>query len=134
MSIVGLKIEQGGHVWEVANARREGPQTRITFRSVSNPRCKVLGYVEGSSAPATGDVGNALLDAAFRWFPDGDGRMWRAEISPRYEMGSLEGHWLIFSAEDGPDRERYVYDGADALGALLDIKLLEYLLRARRGF
>ena len=133
MSIVGLKIEQGGHLWEVTNARREGPQSRISFRSVSDPRCKALGYVEGGGTPATGVVGEALLAAAYRWFPDRDGRVWRAEISPRYEMGAIDGFWLIFSAEDGPDREKYAYDGSDALGALPDIKLLECLLRARQG-
>lgn len=133
MSIVGLKIQQAGHVWEVTNARREGPQVRITFRSAADARCRVLGYVDGSGDLPAGVVGEALLDATYRWFPEGDGRVWRAEISPRYEMGALHGHWLIFSAEDGPDREKYAYDESAALGALKDIKLLEYLLRARKG-
>lgn len=133
MSVVGLKLQQAGHVWEVTNARREGPQLRITFRAVADPRCRVLGYADGAGNLPAGVVGAALLDATYRWFPEGDGRVWRAEMSPRYEMGAIDGKWLIFSADDGPDREKYAYEGSEALGALEDIRLLEYLLRARKG-
>ena len=133
MSIVGLKIQQGGHTWEVVGARREGPRSRISFRSTTDSRCKAQGTVDRPRPPSATDVSACLAQAEFRWFPDREGRVWKAEIGPRYENGSLRGHWLIFSADRGPDRLKWPYEGSGSLGAFEDIKLLEYLLRAQRG-
>ncbi len=133
MSIVGLTLEHNGHPWEVTAARREGPEWRITLRSVPDPRCRLIAYSEGSVAPQAPALRHLLADARYRWFVDNQDRVWRAEISPRYEYGAVQGSWLVFSAEDGPDRAKFAYEAATGLGVLPDIKLLEFLLRARKG-
>jgi len=133
VSIVGLRMDQGGHNWEVTAARREGPEWRITLRSAGDPRCRLVVYIEGPETPGSTTVTRALAQARYRWFVDNQDRVWRAEVSPRYELGTLRGHWVVFSAEDGPDREKYSADQVLPLGALPDIRLLELLLRARKG-
>ena len=133
MSIVGLTLEHAGEQWDVATVRREGPEWRIAVTSTQDPRRRLIAYTEGPSAPQSGDVRHALAESRFRTFPDNEGRVWRAEISPRYEYGSVHGSWLVFSAEDGPDRAKFAFEGSGGLGLLPEIKLLEFLLRARKG-
>lgn len=133
MSIMGLTVEQGGHPWEVTAVRREGPEWRVTLRSAREPRCRLIAYIEGPGKPQATQLKHALADARYRWFIDNSNRVWRAEISPRYEYGTLHGSWIVFSAEDGPDRTKYAYEGSAGLGILPEIKLLEFLLRAQKG-
>lgn len=133
MSIQGAKVPRGGHTWEVTSARREGPQWRVSFRSVEDPRCRLQAYVEGARPPQISMLAVAVQNPQYRWFVDRDDRVWRAEVSPRYEYGQLSGHSVQFSAESGQDRYRYPYDGQEALGLIKDIKLLELLLRSMKG-
>lgn len=133
VSIIGLTLEHGEHPWEVTSVRREGPEYRITLRSARDQRCRLIAYVEGPAAPQTPQLRHALATARYRSFVDNQDRVWRAEISPRYELGTLQGNWLVFSAEDGPDRAKFPYDGEPALGLVPEIKLLEFLLRARKA-
>lgn len=133
MSLSGTRFEQGGHTWEVTSSRREGPEWRINLRSVSEPRCRMTGYLETARPPHTSDVVRGLKEPRYRWFVDNEDRVWRAEVSPRYDFGRVVGAWVVFAADDGPDREKYSLDAAPELGMLQDIQLLELLLRARKG-
>lgn len=133
MSIVGLTVEHGEHPWEVTAVRREGPEFRITLRSARDQRCRLIAYLEGPAVPQAGQIRHAMAEARYRSFVDNGDRVWRAEISPRYELGAIQGSWLVFSAEDGPDRAKYAYEEQTGLGLLPEIKLLEFLLRARKG-
>ncbi len=133
MSIVGVTVEHGEHPWEVTAVRREGPEWRVTFRSAKDPRCRLIAYIDGPTAPQAPQLRHALVDARYRWFVDNAERVWRAEISPRYEFGAVQGSWIVFSAEDGPDRTKFAFEGTAGLGMLPEIKLLELLLRARKG-
>lgn len=133
MTVLGLKIEQAGHVWEVVSIRREGAQMRISFRAAAHADCRAVGYVDGTDSPPSSLVTAAIQNPTYRWFPDPDGRVWRAETSPRYDYGSLNGQWLRFAAEDGPDRAKYPTEAGLSLGVLQDVKLVEYLLRAIKG-
>ena len=133
MGIQGTKIPRGGHTWEVTSAKREGPQWRVSLKSVEDPRCRLQTYVEGARPPQASMLAVAVQQPQYRWFVDNQDRVWRAETGPRYELGQMLGQVITFSPETGQDRYRYPYEEVESLGLIQDIKLLELLLRAQKG-
>ncbi|MEZ4414661.1 MAG: hypothetical protein R3E10_02835 [Gemmatimonadota bacterium] len=133
MGIQGLRIERGGRTWEVTSAVRAGPQWRVILKGVDDPRCKLQTQVEGTRPPVPGTLTVAVQNPQYRWFVDREQTVWRAEVTPRYEYNQLIGNSIVFSSDVSQERHRYPYDGVEALGMVADIKLLELLLRAKKG-